>query len=112
MLLFLFQAINYLNHVLTKYDLARQGKISLPDAYELTYHYLCGNLSEFMFSSKNLIINSTPTSSQHLRDFEKSLIQELLFKRNKNMANKIIQEIKNTGLNKEKKMFFTIGAGL
>ena len=96
-----------------KYDLARQGKITLPDAYDLTYHYLCGNLSEFMFPSNNrLIINSTQTSSQDLQDFEKSLTQELLVKRNKNMADKIIQEIQYTDLNKRKRMFFTIGAGL
>lgn len=88
------QTIIYLNKTLTKYNLARMGKLKLPASSDLTYHYLCGNLSKFVFQ-------------QEMDDFEESLTQEMILKRNLKMTQRIIKEIRST---RNKRMFFAIGA--
>lgn len=103
------QAILYLNEMLTKYNLEREDKISLPTTNILTYHYLCGNLSKFIFPHNDNEIKSTQNSrKQAIKEFEKSLTQELLLKRNQKMAENIIKEVQGGS---GKRMFFAIGAG-
>jgi hypothetical protein len=83
-----------------------------PAKTNLTYHYVCGNLSNYVFSSKVNIKTSTQTSRlQTLRNFEDSLTKELFLRRNGKMARKIIQEIKFERKRKNRRIFFTIGAG-
>ena len=100
-----------MDQTLTKYEIAKEKNIPLPDVNELTFHYLCGNLSEFIFKPKTPHPNFNLSWRPELKDFEKALEQELVVKRNENMAKTIMQEIQLLN-SKEKKLFFTIGAGL
>lgn len=99
--------------MLTKYNLTREGKMSLPTANELTFNYLCGNLSKFIFANNDIELKSIEGSKkQAIQDFEESFIQELLLKRNQKMAENIIKEVQAAGTAKRKRLFFAIGAGL
>lgn len=112
---FYFQVIVYLDELLTRYDIERKEKNNKPEeTNHLTYHYICGNLSDYVFSSKKRInISSVQTSrGQTLQNFEQSLKEELFLRRNKQMAKKIIKEIKFERKKKNRRLFFTIGAGI
>ena len=98
--------------MLTKYNDARKETHNEPASSNLTYHYVCGNLSNYLFSSKLTIKTASQKSKlQTLRNFEDSLTEELFLRRNKQIASKIIQEIKFERKRKKKRLFFTIGAG-
>lgn len=99
--------------MLTKYNLAREGKLRLPQPNQLTYQYLCGSLSEFIFPPQDVRLKSSSTFMQEAKeDFEESLTRALLQKRNQNMVAKIIKELRSGGSRQEKRMFFAIGAGI
>ncbi|XP_028404636.1 metalloprotease TIKI2-like [Dendronephthya gigantea] len=107
------EVIVYLDELLTKYDIEKKEKHNKPeDTNDLLYHYICGNLSEYVFSSKESINTSSVQRSrwQTLQDFEQSLKKEMFLRRNKQMARKIIKEIKFERKRKKRRLFFTIGA--
>ena len=110
---FCFQVITYLDEILTKYNDAKNEKDSEQSGRNLMYHYVCGNLSSYLFSSQvNASHQKSSTLQTALRNFEDSLTEELFLRRNKQFARKIIQEInKPERKRKKRRMFFAIGAG-
>jgi hypothetical protein len=110
---FCFQVITYLDEILTKYNDAKNEKHSEQSGRNLMYHYVCGNLSSYLFSSQvNASHQKSSTLQTALRNFEDSLTEELFLRRNKQFARKIIQEInKPERKRKKRRMFFAIGAG-
>ena len=110
--LFLHQVIIYLDEILTNYNHARNENGSQLSSEYLLYHYVCGNLSSYLFSSQ-LNVSRQPTSTlQTLRNFEDSLTEEMFLRRNKQIARKIIQEIKFERRRNNRRIFFAVGAGI
>ena len=99
-----------MDELLTEYNRSRNEKHHQSPGSELTYQYLCGNLSSYVFSSAINANNSYPKSKlKALRNFEDLLTNELFLRRNVQMAKRMIEEIRSS---EEKKMFFTVGAGM
>lgn len=76
----------------------------------LTYKYICGNLTDYLFSTQ-MTTGSKITRQQELQNFENSLNYELFVRRNKRMAHKIIEEIKFERVEGNRKLFFITGVG-
>ena len=82
---------------------------------QLIYHYNCGNLNDVLFSQVTSGIanleNISETNSlqkEQTREFEEYMKEELLFKRNRKMAKKIVKIVNEEP---KKSMIFALGAG-
>lgn len=107
----IFQVIMYLGAVLTQYTEARKESHVVATEKGLKYNYFCGNLSNYLFSSTMNFTSFSEKGLQTLRQFENSLTEELFLRRNKQMATKIIEEIKSERQRRNRRIFFMIGAG-
>ena len=83
---------------------------------ELIYHYNCGDLKEVL-SAQDLtnvvkIQNSSNSSNREMEEARKLdayLKEELIYKRNRRMAKRVLKLIEEEP---EKKFFFAFGAGI
>ena len=101
--------------MLDQYNLSKDENHNEAAKNSLMYHYMWGNLGNYIFSSKMNLKTSSPVTSkmQILRKFEKSMTRELFLRRNKQMARKIIREIKIEHKRKKSgSMLFIVGAGM
>lgn len=83
---------------------------------ELIYHYNCGDLNEVLSAQDlaNVVkIKNSSISSNHemeeARKLDAYLKDELIYKRNRRMAKRVLKLIKEEP---EKKFFFAFGAGI
>lgn len=84
---------------------------------ELIYHYNCGDLKEVLFAqdlSKVVSLQNSSHSSNHnemeqARKLDEYLREELIYKRNRRMAKRVLKLIEEEP---KKKFFFAFGAGI
>lgn len=96
--------------MLTEYNRSRREKHHQSPGKELTYQYLCGNLSNYIFSSAiNAKTSYSMARLKALRSFEDLFTEEFFLRRNVQMAKKMMEEIR---LSRDRRMFFTVGAGM
>lgn len=94
----------------------RRGEEKLPfSTKQLIYHYNCGDLKDVLFSRDissiaNLenISESNSVEKEQTKRFENYMKEELFFKRNRKMAKRIVDIIKNEA---NRSMLFALGAG-
>lgn len=111
------QVIVALNQTLVLHEKIRRGKAEMTySTKELIYHYNCGDLKEVLFAqdlSKVVSLQNSSHSSNHnemeqARKLDEYLREELIYKRNRRMAKRVLKLIEEEP---KKKFFFAFGAG-
>ena len=104
-----------LNQTLVLHEKIRRGLAELTiSTKELIYHYNCGDLNEVLLSQTtsvgphNTSLSSNKYEVEQTRKLDEYLKEELIFKRNRRMAKRVLKLIEQEP---EKKFFFAFGAG-
>ena len=110
-----FQVLFALNQTLWQHDNYRRGLGSIPyTTDDLIRHYNCGDLNTVIFNHDTAQVPNLVNASLPPRDLltakriDQYFRQELIYKRNERMADRVVRLLKQ---HPNKSFFFAFGAG-